>query len=671
MKKLTITMKKLNLLSMIIILTTLSFMSCKTVEQKDLSLPPFFSDHMVLQQNEKVVFWGLYTPKEKVIVKGSWGEEVFTVSDDANKWKLQLPTPEAGGPYEVSIITADTTIVFKDVMVGEVWLASGQSNMEMPVTGFLPNEPVDNFREEIARAIYPKIRMFTVASNFTIDKQDSLGGDWQVCSPETVGKFSASAYFFARKLHKELNIPIGIIHSSWGGTVAEAWTSKSGLKDFPEFIKTIESYDDTTVVEWARLFEKTPVPASLEELEKLDLNHEQIADPQFDDINWPKMNLPAENCHTDNFLPNAVEKEALHGVFWYRKKIKLKNIENDYTLTIGGIDDGDITYVNGHKVGSTFGWQDKRIYRVPKSILKKGENTIAFSQYDGGGGSGIVGPLYLEDDNGGKISLEGSWSGLFYADVYDQKLLVYGLNHQEKLNQRPFIPSEGPNKLPSSLFNAMINPLIPYKIKGAIWYQGESNVDRSKQYEKLFPAMITDWRSYWRYDFPFYYVQIAPFTYGNELSPELRDAQRRSLKTKNTGMAITMDIGHASSIHPGNKQDVGDRLARLALANDYTKDIIASGPLYKNHTVKGNTLIIEFQYAEGLTSKDSEFSGFEIAGDDKVFVPSTATIVDNKVEVAAANLSNPKYVRYAWKDYFEGTLFNKAGLPASSFTSEY
>ena len=226
------------------------FISCQKPEQKKLKLPLLFSDYMVLQQNEVVAFWGEYLPNEKVTVIGSWGKEISTVSDELGNWKLQLPTPPAGGPFEVSISALDTTIIFNDVLIGEVWLASGQSNMEMPVTGYLPNENIDNDLEEIAAADYPEIRMFTVKRNFASVKQKVMMGSWEVCSPEAVGQFSASAYFFARKLHLDLNIPIGIIHSSWGGTVVEAWTSKQGLSEFPELIKTTQQFDETKIRAW-------------------------------------------------------------------------------------------------------------------------------------------------------------------------------------------------------------------------------------------------------------------------------------------------------------------------------------------------------------------------------------------------------------------------------------
>ena len=373
------------------------FISCQKPEQKKLKLPLLFSDYMVLQQNEVVAFWGEYLPNEKVTVIGSWGKKISTVSDELGNWKLQLPTPPAGGPFEVSISALDTTIIFNDVLIGEVWLASGQSNMEMPITGYLPNENIDNDLKEIAAADYPEIRMFTVKRDFASVKQKVMMGSWEVCSPEAVGLFSASAYFFARKLHLDLNIPIGIIHSSWGGTIVEAWTSKQGLSEFSELVKTAQQFDETKIRAWIAQFERLTTPPSFDSLEVMNLSQKEICDPQFDDAQWAKMNLPSENSYTDIFLPDVGYREDINGLFWYRKTVILDHANMDYELTIGAIDDGDITYVNGQRVGATLGDRDQRVYKVPKEILHEGLNVIAIMHCDYWGKSSVDGPIYLEN----------------------------------------------------------------------------------------------------------------------------------------------------------------------------------------------------------------------------------------------------------------------------------
>jgi len=307
-------------------------------------------------------------------------------------------------------------------------------------------------------------------------------------------------------------------------------------------------------------------------------------------------------------------------------------------------------------------------------LLKKGNNTIAIRIIDTGGPGSIGGKMKLT--NGKEtISIEGNWKYIFTAEMYQDKIYIYDVEKIKKL-KRPNILLAN-QWTPSTLYNAMIHPLLPYNIKGAIWYQGESNVGRDEQYQRLFPAMIKDWRQRWNNNFPFYFVQIAPFNYQNSFNPmedesqKLRDAQRHSLSLEKTGMVVTLDIGNNENIHPANKQDVGKRLAGLALANDYGKSIVASGPLFKRQTIKGKKIFLEFDaIGSGLMTKDSKLSGFEIAGVDKKFVEADAKIVGNKIKVCAKGISYPKYVRYAWRDTSGASLFNKEGLPASSFTTE-
>ncbi len=662
-------MKNFSIFSVLLFIFTV-LASCQPVEKQPLSMMALFSDHLVLQQQQSVPIWGIYTPGEKVTVSGTWGESITGIVSEKGVWQLNIPTPSAGGPYEMNIATADSTIHLKDVMIGEVWLASGQSNMEMPLRGFGTKEPIDNGLVEIENADYPAIRFFKVARSLSAIPQDTLVGTWQVCAPAQAEDFSATGYFFARKLHQELKVPIGIINASWGGTVAEAWVSKAGLSDFPNFTEAMTAYDVTATNDWIDAFDKIPVPENLDQLGEIDLGATQILTADFDDEHWAKIQLPASACRSENFISGSVASQRLNGVFWYRKKVDLPDPKTDYTLTIGAIDDADIIYFNGKKIGATWGWNAKREYLIPKAIIKKGTNTIAVKHFDGGGGSKIVGPVYLKSVDGKVVDLKGEWSGLFYADLIGNSLLVYGLDRQDKLSQRPLMALSDPNGLPASLYNAMIHPLVPYSLAGAIWYQGESNVGRAKEYEALFPALIGDWRDQWEEEFPFYFVQIAPYEYqGDRVSPALRDAQRKSLRIPLTGMAITMDIGDSLSIHPGNKQAVGDRLARLALSNDYKIELINSGPLYKSFQVDDGQIILQFeQIAKGLELRGG--AGFEIAGADKNYVSAKAEVVNNQIVLSASAISNPRYARYGWRDYFAGTLFNSAGLPASSFTTE-
>lgn len=655
----------------LIFLTAL--LSCDSEHAAKLDLSPLFSDHMVLQQQENIAIWGESGADQKVTISASWGAEAEGKADENGNWQLSLSTPTAGGPFELNISTKDTTVSISDVMIGEVWLASGQSNMEMPLKGWPPNDVIQNSAEEILNAQYPAIRMLTVKRNLTANPINSITGSWQVASPQTAGDFSATAYFFAQRLYEELDTPIGIIHSSWGGTPAEAWASKEKLTTLGDFDKALESLSNgasqKVTDDWFAKWRTVPIPRSEEAWNNISFNDEAAAQSDFDDQSWSEITLPGRF--------DELENGALDGAVWLRKKFTITNLEAEHFLEIGAIDDMDAIYINGEKVGGLAGpgyYNVRRAFAVSATVLKEGENTIAIRAIDTGGPGAVNGPIMLSFGYGEKIDLSGTWKSRPIAEIYHGKFYAYTLG-KDGFEARPDI-QKLTSGTPSVLFNAMINPLLPYTIKGAIWYQGESNVGRAAQYERLFPAMIGDWRERWNDEFPFYFVQIAPFRYHtgpveNDQSQKLRDAQRKTLSTPNTGMVVTMDIGNYTNIHPANKQDVGSRLAGLALANDYGKDLIASGPLYKSHRVAGNKIFVEFDHlGTGLHVPNGRLSGFELAGEDRKFVPVKGRLVNNSVELYHPSIQDPIYVRYAWSDKGIPTLFNKEGLPASSFSTE-
>ena len=661
-------MLRKSVLSFIVIL---SFGFQSIAQKKPLRLNALFSDHMVLQQNANVAFWGSSSTNEKVIVSGSWGKFAEITSDENGQWKLYLPTPKAGGPFTVNISTSTNKEALEDVMVGEVWLASGQSNMEMPLMGWPPNDIINNAEEEIAKSNYPEIRMFTVERQLSLEPKATFNGKWKVCSPETSGNFSASAYFFARKLHKELNVPIGIIHSSWGGTPVEAWTSNAQIKnlgDFDAVLQTIDAKNQHNAIsDWFSKWKTQSIPNNEKAWNNLDFNDNEATQIDYNDSHWNYMNLPGRFDY--------IEEVEVDGAIWFRKNVYIEDLDFDYTLTIGAIDDMDATYVNGHKVGGFAGAgqsSTKREFTIPKSLFVSGKNTIAIRAVDIGGPGSFTGPMQLTNKAGLYIPLNGNWKYKLVAEIYQNNFYLYGIEKSNKEKSTTIVKIHP--KLPSVLYNAMIHPLIPYTIKGAIWYQGEENVSRSEQYKRLFPAMIKDWRTKWNDNFPFYFVQIAPFQYHGgdrslDQSQKLREAQRHALKVKNTGMVVTLDIGNFNNIHPSNKQDVGKRLAGLALAKDYGKSLISSGPLFKSLKVSESKIILEFDYAgSGLMAK-GDLRGFEIAGSDEKFVLANAKIVYNKVELSAKTINKPMYARYAWKDKAVPSLFNMEGLPASSFTT--
>lgn len=651
----------------------LTLFSCNTATKKggDLRLNSLFSNHMVLQQKADVNIWGTYLSDKKITIKPSWGDEIYTNTTGEGKWIAMIKTPKAGGPYSIEVKSDNKSVTITDVFIGEVWLASGQSNMEMPLKGWPPNDMILNYENEIKNANEPTIRMFTVERSMSHTPLDTIKGEWKVSNSANAANFSATAYFFAKKIQKELNVPVGIIHSSWGGSPIESWTSSNALKKLGYFSELLEELNDVDSIEkinnWFNNKNVKAIPKTGDEWKATEFYNESIIKTEINDAQWNSVTLPARF--------DFIRTEKLDGIVWLKKDVVINNTDTDYELYIGAVDDMDITYFNGTRVGELLGggfWNTPRKYTIPKSLIKEGRNTIDIIAVDTGGPGGVSGDMTLTNTKGDSILINGDWKHKLLGEIYNNKIYQY----DSKLNLK-----DRPNMLgfryntPTVLFNGMINPLTNFTIKGAIWYQGEANVGRSEQYEVLFPAFIKDWRTQWGYDFPFYYAQIAPYIYNtdvkNQVSQKVRDAQRKTLKVNQTGMAVTLDIGDAKNIHPANKQDVGKRLALIALANDYGKEIVYSGPLFKNVTKKDNALVVDFDHiGSGLTTFKKELIGFEIAGADKVFVTAKAKIVNDKIEVFNKDIASPKYVRYAWRDDSIATLFNMEGLPASSFSSE-
>lgn len=663
-------MKKLFALAIVI------FMIGCTVKNPEIKLPAVISDNMVLQQNKQVNLWGWSEAKARITVEASWGKSAEAVTGADGKWMVQLETPAAGGPFSVTIKSGETEKLINNVMVGEVWLCSGQSNMEMPLKGWAPNDTINFSASEIASSDYPGIRMFTVTKSTAAAPLDDCNGTWVVSSPATSGDFSATAYFFGLKLHKELGIPVGLIHSSWGGTPAESWTSgeligsvpgyesfaaeiqenQKNLKEFEAFLAKLENIP----------FDKLP-----KENPFTDLNLNDSAFLSADVSSWKEMTVPQtwENAGLPGF----------DGIAWFIRDFEYDGsvYPEGVELYLGPVDDMDATYINGQKIGSnevSGVWSLERVYPIPEDLLKKGTNRIAVKVTDNQGGGGIYGKKNPAIIKGDKVLADfgGAWKYKPAALFRSSTVYVYGEGEKsyEGFTGKTITMNE---YTPTMLYNAMIAPLVNYTLEGAIWYQGEANVGRGKQYETLFPAMITSWRNAWKQgDFPFYYVQIAPYNYGenaNETTAELRDAQLKTLSLANTGMAVTMDIGNPVNIHPANKKDVGERLAFWALDKTYKKEgVVCSGPLFKKAVFNGAQAEVEFDYGTGLELRGKE-SFFEIAGPDGIFHPAKATVDHDKIVAISDKVKEAKQIRYAWADDCVPNLFNGAGLPASPFKS--
>ena len=600
-----------------------------------------FNDHMVLQRETEVNVWGSgATPGHAVSVFGSWGAAAKTTADKQGHFKVKLKTGKAGGPYLLTI-RAQESKVYSDVMLGEVWVCSGQSNMEWPVGSMKWPTPIVNAQQEVDAADYPNLRLFHVPNTYSPKPLTTVNAKWDACTPTTVMNFSATGYFFGRNLMKALKVPVGLIMTCVGGTEAELWTSEEKLRSIPDFANSLSKAAKSQA-------------DFQEQARKIDAENRAL------DAGWGKWHKrEIDGKGWDATTPDRFSQTGLNdfdGVVWYRATFDVPEDQagKAATLTLGPIDDNDITWINGTQVGATNQWDTQRVYQVPAGVLKAGQNVMAVRVHDTGGEGGFT--------DASKIGLKaGGWSATF-TDWYRRVSVK-----QSDLKGYPNPPGNF-----SSLYNGMVAPIIPYTIKGAIWYQGESNVGRAFQYRTLFPAMIQDWRTRWHQgDFPFYFVQIAPFSgYGTSgASAELREAQLMTLSnTPNTGMIVTSDITpNLGDIHPPRKQEVGVRLADIALRGSYGRKIVASGPLYKSATFKGNQAVVSFSFGQGL---NGSLEGFEVAGKDKVWHPATAKIVGQTVVVWAEGVASPVAVRYQWSDVPKATLFNSTGRPASTFRSD-
>ncbi|MDB5015118.1 MAG: 9-O-acetylesterase [Daejeonella sp.] len=645
-------MKYLSVNLLIISLFLLVFNSV----QAKITLPSVFTDNMVLQQKTEAAVWGHADPGKTVNITNTWSKKKYsTQADKEGNWKIKVSTPVYGGPYTMTISDGEPTVL-KNILIGDVWVCSGQSNMEMPLAGW---GKINNYQKELEQAKYPNIRLLQavhVTSDLPLENAQVSNGGWQPCTPEFVGEFSATAYFFAREVYTKTGIPIGLIHSSWGGTVAEAWTSKNTLVNLPDFAEAASKIGSNGMNQeqqlnvWKKAIQQGD--AGYKEGKPIWLAK------SLDVSTWKTISLPA-------FVEQSVLPD-FDGVVYFRKKITIPESWSGKAVkvSLGTIDDNDITYFDGEKIGETEGYNIARNYMIAPEKMSAGEHELAIRVFDGGGGGGIYGEkniLALTSSNNERISLDGDWNYNVGLDI-------------KQVGPAP-LSSQSPNR-PSVLFNAMINPFIQFNIRGVIWYQGESNSSRANQYRELFPSLIKDWRQHWKLgDFPFYFVQLANYARGegDALSwPELRNAQLSTLSLPNTAMAVSIDIGNPEDVHPKNKQEVGRRLALIALAKTYRQKIPYSGPLLESHVVKGSEIILSFKFADGgLKIKEgNELIGFTIAGQDQVFHPAKASIKGTQIIISSPDVPVPIAVRYGWSNNPGCNLYNGAGLPASPFRTD-
>lgn len=626
--------------------------------RSEVRLPQIFADSMVLQRDKDIVIWGWADVNEKVVVRFR-KQERTTYADKDGKWKISF-SPESAQPKgDILSITGKNSIAIKDVLVGDVWICSGQSNMEWPV------KLSSNADEEIRAANFTAIRHFYLPKNASGTPLDDVGKTaWQTATSGNVEAFTAVGYYFAREIHLDQKIPIGIINTSWGGTDVETWISAAGFKSDDMFSKSIGTLPILNVDSLQRVRE-TAVKKNIEKLQPKfpqDSDLQLWKDKTFDDSRWPQMKLPG------NWEQQQLSD--VDGVVWFRRKFDLTGAEagRPVELHLGKIDDSDETYVNGVLVGKTeLKAGEKRIYNIPCGLLIDGSNSIAVRVTDVWGGGG------------------------FYGDETDMKLVINQVDSKkldglwsfqvEKISPQSYNVS--PNHYPSLLYNGMIHPLINLPIKGVIWYQGENNAGRAHEYRRSFPLLISDWRNQWNQgDFPFYFVQLSSFIAGGGNSKkgsswaELREAQAMTLNNMpQTGMAVTVDIGETNDIHPKNKQDVGKRLAANALHFTYQKNGSYRGPVYQVMHIKENKATLLFsQTGSGLMTKNDTYGyvkGFEIAGEDKIFYYARAFVDGHRIVLEADEVKKPVAVRYGWADdASDANLYNKEGFPAEPFRTD-
>lgn len=616
-----------------------------------IKLPRLISDGMILQRDTKVNIWGWASANENIELDFK-GKKYKTTTSEEGKWSIQLPSQKAGGPFEMTL-KGTNTILLKNILFGDVWLCSGQSNMELPM-----DRLKDKYKNEIAKSQNSKVRQFLVPDEYYFEKErtDFSSGSWVEANPVNVLQFTGVGYFFAYEIYEKYKIPIGLINSALGGSPAESWINEEGIKKFPDYYKEylkfkdgklekqIDEKDRKVNLDWYKLLNETDLG-----LKNKWRNSTDISD-------WKTMNIPG--YWADGELGN------LNGSVWFKKEFVLENLkENQAKLILGRIVDADSVFVNGNFVGTTSYQYPPRIYSFNTNILKEGKNEITVRVINNSGRGGFVTDKPYELIIGDKtIDLKGNW------------------NYQLGSKMLPLPGQTFVRWKPVGLYNAMIAPLKNYPLKGILWYQGESNTKNPSEYLGLMETLIETWRTELQQEkLPFLVVQLTNYM---DPKPEpqesnwaaLRQQQTNLLRVANTGLVVTIDLGEWNDIHPLNKYDVGKRLALQARKLVYgEKKLIASGPLFKSVKKEGNKVIIDFsEVGTGLQIKNgNELKEFAIAGNDGKFVWAKAVIEGDKVIVSSDFVANPVKVRYAWADNPDtANLYNKENLPASPFEAE-
>lgn len=617
----------------------------------EVKLPKLVSNGMVLQRNEPIRIWGWANAGEEV--KATFKNKIYTAKTDIDgKWFIKLDAQEAGGPYVMNV----NNLELKNILIGDVYLCSGQSNMEVLMSR---SNIQANYTQEIAKSNYPMIRQFTVNRGMAFIPLADISSDkgWVSTNPETVLSFSAVAYFFAKDLYEKYNVPIGIINSSVGGTPVQSWVNSESLKNFPDYAQIAQRFQDATELERTLKAHQVKTELWNKAITENDLgvNEQWFLESDLHEDDWETVNDINKLGEKVNF--------PKYGSMWFKTKIDIPaNLAgNAATLSLGMMLTQDETYINGQKVGSINSSYTDRNYSIPLGLLKAGKNNLVIRLISPTTGIGFNPKNSCQIKfNQDSIPLNNPWKFKFGIEL-EQLPKGNGLSLHS----------------PTAYYYAMIQPLANYNIKGIAWYQGESNIPKPEQYQELLTSLINVWRNDWQKpNLPFLYVQLANYS-PTGIEPEisnwalLREAQMKTLKVQNTAMVVIHDIGEKGDLHPANKQDVGKRLALAAEKVAYHENIVYSGPIYQSIKIKENKAYVSFNHiGSGLMSKGEDLKQFSISADGKNFVIAKAKIIGKQVVVWTENIIKPLAVRYAWADDPEGAnLYNKEGLPASSFKS--
>ena len=620
--------------------------------QADTTLPfvsPIFGDNMVLHRNKPDKIWGWSQPGDAVhVVIGSSTASAVAGAD--HRWQVEIQPPPAGGPYTVKI-TGRQSLELHNVLVGDVWLCAGQSNMEFKLRGVL------NSADEVKAANYPRIRFFTVGEHAAYHHTDLVSGTWTAVSPETAAQVSAVAYYFARRVQQDTHIPIGLVVDAVGGTPAETWTSVAALRQLGGL--------DVPLAELERVAAETGPEYGnyvMSWFDRYDVGtKENWSDPGLEDGSWKSVDI------FGGFAALGVPDTP--AVIWLRKEVVLPNPlpPGRAMMFLGIVDRMDTVYVNGKFIGGSAWVENPRVYRLGDDVLKPGKNVFVVRVLKTGPKGGFLGKpedLHVLLGDKTSVSLAGEWKGKLSVDARPPHPLP--------------ISYENWPVMPSVLYQGMLEPIAPLSITGAIWYQGEANSKRGFEYRKVLPAMIADWRKlFGQGDFPFYIVSLPAFEH-RSVSPvddawaETRESQAITASTvPNTCLAVTIDTGDPDTIHPKDKIPVGDRLAYCALAKHYGENIPSEGPAFTSFDVLSLAIRLHFAHAEGgLVIKGDKPEEFSIAGDDHKWYWADAHVFGDTVVVSSSAVPNPKAVRYAWQSNPAATLYNKAGLPAVPFRTD-